>query len=208
MWSWPTSCWLEPQSEGVELLGPDGLPISSRYLSQDDRIETADGLAAGEPVKVIAARIGKSYQTHRPRNPRGSAPGRLLAAGAARSRPGPPVHIPGGRRVAYARLRRWAHMLGFGGHYSTKSRRYSTTLTALRDARSSWRRQHTRRHERGGQPRETTLLVGDLAFAGVGWRTTGDALLATTSAARARVHRRAVREELAHNYGRRRVQAA
>jgi IS30 family transposase len=38
-------------------------PISSRYLSQDDRIEIADGLAAGEPVKSIAARIGKSYQT-------------------------------------------------------------------------------------------------------------------------------------------------
>ncbi len=38
-------------------------PISSRYLSQDDRIEIADGLAGGEPVKSIAARIGKSYQT-------------------------------------------------------------------------------------------------------------------------------------------------
>jgi IS30 family transposase len=38
-------------------------PISSRYLSQDDRIEIADGLAAGDPVKSIAARIGKSYQT-------------------------------------------------------------------------------------------------------------------------------------------------
>lgn len=38
-------------------------PISSRYLSQDDRIEIADGLRADEPVKSIAARIGKSYQT-------------------------------------------------------------------------------------------------------------------------------------------------
>lgn len=38
-------------------------PISSRYLTQDDRIEIADGLKAGEPVKSIAARIGKSYQT-------------------------------------------------------------------------------------------------------------------------------------------------
>lgn len=28
------------------------------------------------------------------------------------------------------RLRRWAHMLGYRGHFSTKSRRYSTTLTA------------------------------------------------------------------------------
>lgn len=38
-------------------------PISKRYFSQDDRIEIADGLAADEPVKVIAARIGKSYQS-------------------------------------------------------------------------------------------------------------------------------------------------
>ena len=39
------------------------VPISSRFLSQDDRIEIADGLLGGEPVKAIAARIGKSYQT-------------------------------------------------------------------------------------------------------------------------------------------------
>lgn len=38
-------------------------PINSRYLTQDDRIEIADGLAAGEPVKSIAVRVGKSYQT-------------------------------------------------------------------------------------------------------------------------------------------------
>ena len=38
-------------------------PISSRYLSQDDRIEIADGLGRKEPVKAIAARIGKSYQS-------------------------------------------------------------------------------------------------------------------------------------------------
>jgi transposase, IS30 family len=37
--------------------------ISARYLSQDDRIEIADGLARGEPVKEIAVRIGKSFQT-------------------------------------------------------------------------------------------------------------------------------------------------
>lgn len=38
-------------------------PISRRYLSQDDRIEIVDGLARGEPVKQIAVRIGKSYQS-------------------------------------------------------------------------------------------------------------------------------------------------
>jgi transposase, IS30 family len=37
--------------------------INPRYLSQDDRIEIADGLAREEPVKQIAARIGKSYQS-------------------------------------------------------------------------------------------------------------------------------------------------
>ena len=37
-------------------------PISGRFLSQDDRIEIADGLSLREPVKSIAVRIGKSYQ--------------------------------------------------------------------------------------------------------------------------------------------------
>jgi transposase, IS30 family len=37
--------------------------VSPRFLRQDDRIEIADGLACGEPVKAIAARIGKSYQS-------------------------------------------------------------------------------------------------------------------------------------------------
>lgn len=41
----------------------ESVPVSGRYLNQDDRIEIADGLAAGEPVKAIAARIGKSHQT-------------------------------------------------------------------------------------------------------------------------------------------------
>ena len=34
------------------------------------------------------------------------------------------------------RLRRWAHQLGYGGHCFTKSRRYSTTFKALREARA------------------------------------------------------------------------
>jgi transposase, IS30 family len=38
-------------------------PISAKFLSQDDRIAIADGLAARQPVKVIAATIGKSFQT-------------------------------------------------------------------------------------------------------------------------------------------------
>jgi|ERR1019366_1770686 transposase len=50
-------------------------PVSPRFLSQDDRIEIADGLAGGEPVKAIAARIGKSYQTIYREIARNSKPG-------------------------------------------------------------------------------------------------------------------------------------
>ncbi|HTR94388.1 MAG TPA: replication initiator [Trebonia sp.] len=43
-------------------------------------------------------------------------------------------------KVTYSLLRRWAHMLGFGGHFLTKARRYSVTFTALRQARITYRR--------------------------------------------------------------------
>jgi hypothetical protein len=36
-------------------------------------------------------------------------------------------------------LRRWAHMLGFRGHFLTKSQRYSTTFRAIRCERRTWR---------------------------------------------------------------------
>jgi hypothetical protein len=41
------------------------------------------------------------------------------------------------KHLEHLRLRAWAHMLGFRGHFSTKSRRYSTTLGALRNARAN-----------------------------------------------------------------------
>lgn len=115
-------------------------------------------------------------------------------------------------RLAYGRLRRWAHMLGFGGHFSTKSRRYSTTLGALRRARVTWRRErltaNTLRLADHLDEQDTTLLVGTLTFAGTGWRTHGDALLARTAAAKAREHRQTGRDELAHLSGSQRSAAA
>jgi hypothetical protein len=36
-------------------------------------------------------------------------------------------------------LRRWAHMLGFRGHFLTKSRAYSVTFTSIRAERRTWR---------------------------------------------------------------------
>jgi hypothetical protein len=91
-------------------------------------------------------------------------------------------------------LRRWAHMLGYGGHFATKSRRYSTTMRALRAARRDWQR---RQHPHAQRYRDHTIItVTDLEWAGRGWRTTGDALLALSAAARAREQRRIAREEM------------
>ncbi|GAA1639137.1 hypothetical protein GCM10009744_30740 [Kribbella alba] len=98
-------------------------------------------------------------------------------------------------RLSYKRLRLWAHMLGFGGHFSTKSRQYSTRLRALREARANWRRERHRTAERTGDT-ETTLIVGNFTYANTGWRTIGDALLANTAAAKARENRRLVKDEL------------
>ena len=109
----------------------------------------------------------------------------------------------------YARLRRWAHMLGYGGHFLTKGRRYSVTFRLLRDTRVAYRRHehHHQADEQTGTLRavdhlddDTTLIVGTLTFAGVGWRTTGDALFANTAAAMARERRTTGREELAHEH--------
>jgi hypothetical protein len=90
-------------------------------------------------------------------------------------------------------LRRWAHMLGYRGHFATKSRRYSTTMRALRAARRDWHRRqnpHTLRYAD-----KTVITDAKLGWAGRGWHTTGDALLALSAAARAREHRQVAREE-------------
>ena len=110
----------------------------------------------------------------------------------------------------YARLRRWAHMLGYGGHFLTKGRRYSTTFGELRAARVRYRREHERlatgEHTGhlvtiGRLDDSTPLVVGALTFTGLGWHTLGDALLANTAAALARERHDIGREELAHELG-------
>ena len=115
----------------------------------------------------------------------------------------------GGRmcgKVTYASLRRWAHMLGFGGHFLTKARRYSVTLTALRQARITYRRHQDTgpgyqplRTQDAADP-QTTIILATLSYAGTGWHATGDALLANTAADQARKRREAGRDQLASEY--------
>ncbi|MFI1014223.1 replication initiator [Streptomyces sp. NPDC020965] len=69
------------------------------------------------------------------------------------------------RDLEHLRLRAWAHMLGFRGHFSTKTRRYSTTLGTLRRARAEWRRLQTA-ITRGDD--DTTLVLSRWDYAGTG----------------------------------------
>ncbi|WP_437097247.1 replication initiator [Streptomyces sp. enrichment culture] len=77
-----------------------------------------------------------------------------------------------GRLPEFADLKlwKWAHMLGFRGHFSTKSRSYSTTLGALRDARRAWRTEQARAHAGLPEPDPTTtLVIGHWDYHGAGY---------------------------------------
>jgi replication initiator protein RepSA len=99
------------------------------------------------------------------------------------------------------RLGEAARDLGFRGHFSTRSPRYSTTMTAIRRGQREFARR--KRLPEGGRlldgwdrPEEEDQVVVEARwrFAGTGYRTNGEAWLALSAAARAREHRRIVWE--------------
>ncbi|MFB7113797.1 replication initiator protein RepSA [Streptomyces sp. NPDC056291] len=94
------------------------------------------------------------------------------------------------------RLWAWAHMLGFRGHFSSKSRRYSTTLGALRQARADYRA--TQEHAALGlddTDPDTVLVLADWQYAGHG-HTPGESALAATIARDLQLNREIAREAL------------
>ncbi len=95
------------------------------------------------------------------------------------------------------KLLAWAHMLGFRGHFSSKSRRYSTTLGALRQVRADYRAAEQR--EALGLPDythdPTVLVMADWQYAGQG-HTPGESLLAASVARDLRINRETAREAL------------
>ena len=134
-----------------------------------------------------------------PRPPATCPPTSSPAAGICRGSKPPWACWPGARRSAsctgaespYKGWDRWVDMLGFRGHFATKSHRYSTTLGRLRQARRDYTRRHHQsrpqqhwpaagmgRPRRPGRQEDTTLVIGSWRFAGMGWLTTGDAALA------------------------------
>jgi len=194
-----------PQEAG----GPD------RYARWGDQLDvrniTADSDQAGElSAEQVAGYIAK-YATKATES-FGAGLDRRLTADDLEHLDELPAHVAELVRAAWAlggrpeldqlRLRAWAHMLGFGGHWSTKSRRYSTTMTALRRARVAFAK---RRRARDGVPLDAwgraegdqaVIVVASCTYVASGYATEGERWLALSAAARAREQRRVAWEEL------------
>ncbi|MGY0017366.1 replication initiator protein RepSA [Streptomyces sp. YJ-C3] len=95
------------------------------------------------------------------------------------------------------KLWRWAHMLGFRGHFMTKSRAYSTTLGERRQVRADFRARQERRER--GLPEDlddsegSTLVLAHWTYAGQG-HTPGESWLAASIAREIRDNRELARE--------------
>jgi hypothetical protein len=86
-------------------------------------------------------------------------------------------------------LGRWVHMLGFRGHFVTKSRRYSTTLGELRAARAAYR---AHQDQSSNDDDDTTAVLSVWQYVGSGYLNPGDVLLAAGVEASLRVAREAL----------------
>jgi hypothetical protein len=194
-------------------LDDDGPPRYARWGSQLDvrNITTggdqAGALSAEQVAGYVAKYATKATETF------GSGLDHRLTADDLERLSDLPMHVAelvqacwelGGRpSLGRLRLRAWAHMLGFRGHWSTKSRRYSTTMTALRRARVQFAK---RRRARDGVPLDAwgrvedddqvAVVIATWSYVGRGYQTQGEVWLALSAAARAREQRRLAREEL------------
>jgi hypothetical protein len=131
-------------------------------------------------------------------DPAGTHVQRLINAAWLLGKAGGPMY---GTDHGWDSLRHWAHMLGFGGHFLTKARRYSVTFRALRDARALFRRLQALADDTASEQcqedvdTETVLVINGLSYNGNGWLTSRDALLANTAADLARRRRQTAPEE-------------
>jgi hypothetical protein len=168
--------------------------------------DQAEELSAEQVAGYIAKYATKATESF------GSGLDRRLDPGDLDRLDGLPAHVVelvqaawelGGRReLEGLRLRAWAHMLGFRGHWSTKSRRYSTTFTVLRRARVQFAK---RRRARDGVPLDAwdrpeddqaVIVIASWIYVGSGYATEGERWLALSAAARAREQREVAWEEL------------
>jgi hypothetical protein len=96
----------------------------------------------------------------------------------------------------YEDMLSWVHTLGYRGHVISKSRQFSTTMTALRERRSAWRKEQAR----DGAPQGTTQGEPNAPmqweFERLGHSSLGDRVLVLSAFARSQQQRFAARDAL------------
>jgi hypothetical protein len=92
----------------------------------------------------------------------------------------------------YTEMLAWIHTLGYRGHIVSKSRRFSTTMTALRERRRAWRQSQI--HDDSSAESRTPQPIWQ--FDRVGHTSLGDRVLAVSAFGRAREQRFAARSAL------------
>jgi hypothetical protein len=158
---------------------PDGGQLEIRWGTQLD-IRAIRPNAKGEGSDTAVCGYLAKYSTKAAENAGGADRrlrsayeiGLLAVTDHARAMMATCWALGGDPRYEHLRLRAWAHMLGFRGHFLTKARRYSVTFGALRTARVRFRTTlalfaRALAGETVFDP-ASTLVIGGFAFAGVG----------------------------------------
>ena len=162
----------------------DARPVrTSRRTDDPDRALTPEQVA-GYLAKYATKSADDTRTPHNPHRRRLRATVRDLADA-------PHASVQARRRVEnpYELLGKWVHMLGFRGHFASKSRRYSVTLGAAAPSPAPSPAPSSPKHRDSGRPldlaaleadlladddTETTLVIGHWNYVGSGWDTDGE----------------------------------
>jgi hypothetical protein len=96
----------------------------------------------------------------------------------------------------YQDMLSWVHTLGYRGHVISKSRQFSTTMTALRERRAAWRKDQARDGAPPAITQDEPNAPMQWEFERLGHSSLGDRVLVLSAFARAQQQRFAARDAL------------
>jgi hypothetical protein len=177
------------QASAVAPVGKTGRGLLLRFGSQTDTRAVLGGQGDALTRDAVANYIAK-YATKTADAP-GLPSSRLRDLHEIRALRCPAHHKKMIETAWHLGHKQWAHMLGYGGHFLTKSRAYSVTFGRLRADRAAYRQ--AQRYDAGqldpwGRPVDetTVLFLGSWSYAGSGYAASDAHMLALMSADGAR----------------------